>query len=598
MPQRLPEEEDGTELRRVRRGILVADLVESVRLMQLDEASTVASWRRLVLMVRERLLVAHQGRLVKSLGDGLLLEFPAARQAVAAAFDLRKLVAEQTPALQLRIGVHESELVVDELDVYGTGVNLAARLAGVARPGDIVVSAACRDRCIDGLDGEFEDLGEVYLKHLQGGVHAVRARPLRGGVAQARSTEGSAELETLPDSLPRVAVLPWLALPASDEEAPLLAELVADAVVARLAASTQLHTVSRLSSSALQGRALDVRTIGRLLGVDYLLTGRCILLGARLVISAELCEAREARVLWSERWSCDRQAPLQPDDAMSAELAQRVAASVADRELRRSLVEPLPTLRSCSLQLAGIGLMYRSPTPEFERAGEVFEALIERHPRAATPRAHRAQWHVLRVTRGLASDTDEEARQALEHTRCALQSDPEHALALAVEGFVHCHISRDLDEAERRIEQALAAKPSEPLAWLFRCTVQGFRGDGEAAWASAKQALALSPLDPMRGYFDGLAASAALVAGCLQDVLQLGERALRANRHHLPTLRALVIAHVELGDLQQARLYAKRVMVLEPGFTLSTYQARAPRGSGGALRERYVAALAAAGIPM
>jgi adenylate cyclase len=586
------------ELPRSRRVIGVVDVVESVRLMQMHEDDHIGRWRQFVGEVRAEVLPLYQGRLVKSLGDGMLLEFGDAPRALAGMLDMQRRIGRYNTAhdehdsIALRCGAHVADVVIDELDIYGSGVNLAARLAGVGGPGDITVSPELREECLDGVDAVFEDLGEVYLKHIGKPVHAISARPLPPeGTRDAVRIAWHAD--DLSRSLPTVAVMPFDGAP----DRLVLGELVADGVVVHLASSNALRVISRLSASALAQRRLTSREIGALLGCDYVLHGRCLENGPSVALSVELVVADSGEVAWAERLSTSVAELLQPDDAVTRELALQTTVAIIEHELRHVAHAPLPTLKDYSLQLAAITLMHRSPRREFDRAGDVLGHLIERHPRAARPRALLAQWHVLRVTRGLAADLDEEGRRALEQTRRAIDIDADDALPLAVEAFVHCHVLRDLDGAQSRLDRALELKPNEPLAWLFQCVVHGFRGDGDVAWQCARRAIALSPLDPMRPYFDGLAASAALAAGLLEPAVDLAERSLRINRNHLPTLRALAIGLVERGDLERARQTAARVLALEPQFTLREYLVRSPRGSGSATRERYVAALGAAGIP-
>jgi tetratricopeptide (TPR) repeat protein len=184
----------------------------------------------------------------------------------------------------------------------------------------------------------------------------------------------------------------------------------------------------------------------------------------------------------------------------------------------------------------------------------------------------------------------------LQHTRRALDEDPQCALALAAEGFVHCHILRDLAGAEDRLARALELDPNESWAWLFRATVASFRGEGERAWEYASRARALSPVDPVAHYYDGLAASAAVAAERYREAIELAARSLRVNAAQLPTLRALVIAQVMTGELESARAGARRVCELDPQFRLRAYVDNAPAG-GGEMRRRWADALGRAGIP-
>lgn len=593
----MPSSSQGQLPQRARRAILVVDVVESVRLMRLHEDAFIGRWRRFAKEVKAELLPAFGGRLVKSLGDGLLLDFAHAHAALATALALREFVerhrggAADPVAFALRMGLHVADVVVDDMDIYGAGVNLAARLAELSRPGDITVSPQARDECVDGLDAVFDDLGEVYLKHIDEPVHAIRVHPPRAADCPRTPTNWPADC--LSGALATVAVLPFGGMPL---ESP-LGELIADSVIAHLSRSGSLRVISRLSSSALASRRLCGTEIAALLGCDHLLAGRCMAIGNRRLVTAELTVAATGEVLWADRLETSEDELLAPDDRVTRELAWQVMRAILDRSLANTANTPLPSLQDFSLLLTAMTLMHRSPAAEFDRAGDVLQHLIHRRPRAAQPWALLAQWRVLRVTRGLACNVTDEARHALDHSRRAAECDGDNALAPAVEGFVYCHLLKDLDAAQARLDRALAIRPSEPLAWLFQCVVDGFRGDGDRAWRSARHAIALSPLDPMRPYFDGLAASAALAAGLLDDAVSLAERSLRLNRNHLPTLRALTIAKVEKGELEEARRLGARVVALDPHFTVRAYMSAAPRGAASATRERYGRALSTAGLP-
>ena len=357
-----------------------------------------------------------------------------------------------------------------------------------------------------------------------------------------------------------------------------------------------LRVISRLTTSSLSGRARSLEELGSLLGANFIASGSYKMLGDRISLMIELADVRSQEVIWANEIQGDLAEVLEPKSDMVELICAGIMTAIAAREMRRVQRLPLPTLEGFSLQLAGATLMHRSSRREFDHAREVLEYLVDRYPRVPEPRAWLAKWYVLRVTRGLVEDLAAESARALEQTRRALDASPECSLAMAVEGFVHCHMLRDLDGAEERLNRALAVNPNDSLAWLFSGIVQAFRGDGEMALASADRAIELSPLDPLRHYYDALACTAALAARRLPRAVELARRALRVNRDHLPTLRALTIAQVESGSLEEARQTATHVLALEPNLTLREYVARGPKG-GEATRIRYAAALAEAGIP-
>ena len=594
------------ELQRVRRAVVVVDVVESVRLMQAYETDVIDRWRRIVAEVRTQVLPQHGGRLVKSLGDGMLMEFAGVRAAAAASFDIQHRVQAYNvgrppeAAIRLRAGAHVTQVVIDELDIYGPGVNVVSRLAALAAPGEVLATVQFRDELVGGIDAELEDLGDCWVKHLDEAIHCWRLSPPRrpGAVALmpaapvAHAAHGAVNV-----LIPRLAVMPLvgMGLPPGELAA---GHLIADTLTSRLSRGDALRVISRLSTAALHGRGFTASEIAQRLSAQYVVAGVVMARGTGLWrITLELIDGADGTVLWTQTEGVEPNSLTAPDDDYTAQMAHALVAHIASHQLQRTATHPLPSLQSYSLQLAGLQLMHRAARDQFDRARAVLETLVDRHPRAPVPRAWMSQWWVLRTTRGLCTAPRDEAAQALSHTRSALQADPDCALALATQGFVECHMLRDLDAAETTLEAAIKANPNEPLAWLYRSVVHGFRGEGDQAWRTAETASSLSPLDPQRHYFDALTASAAITAGALGRGIELARRALQVNRNHLPTLRALTAALAESGDLESAREAGQRVLALAPEFTVHDYISSAPKGAE-ATRQRFGAAFAQAGIPL
>lgn len=584
-----------TTFRRATRTMVVLDLVESVRLYELDEEGTARRWEAFVREVETRLLPQWGGLLSNSLGDGLILEFLAVQPALKCALALHSMLdkfnvgARSELHMRARIGVHTADVFFHEHDIYGRGVNLTSRLATLAEPGQIVLSDAVRDLLVPGLDPEVEHIGACYLKHVAEPVNAYRIQS-----STDRHAPALAKLP-IPSLVPTIGIIPFEGRFVSPPHS-VLGELIADAAITRLSANGTLRMISRLSTSLLSGRARPLGEIGALLRANFVASGSYRMRGDRVSLMIELADTRSQEVIWADEIQGSLAEVLEPKSDMVESICAGIMTAIAAREMRRVQRLPLPTLEGFSLQLAGATLMHRSSRKEFDHAREILEYLVERHPRVPEPRAWLAKWYVLRFTRGLVEDLAADSARALEQTRRALDASPECSLALAVEGFVHCHMLRDLDGAEERLNRALAINPNDSLAWLFSGIVQAFRGNGETALASADKAIDLSPLDPLRHYYDALACTAALAARRLPRAIELASRALRVNRDHPPTLRALTIAQVESGALEEARQTAARVLALEPNLTLRDYVARGPRG-GETTRKRYAAALAEAGIP-
>jgi adenylate cyclase len=601
MPQRDSTDMNWPPLERTRQAVVVVDMVESVRLMQAHEDSVIARWRRLVRAVSAELLPAFGGRLIKSLGDGLLLSFDDTAAAAAATFALHRL-AERLGAgeagdepIVLRCGLHVCEVLREHNDILGAGVNLAARLATLADPGCTVASQEARDEIVVGLDAEVVDLGLCYLKHLDEPVRAFRLGRRPAAVQAGPELAAPAAVEDLG---PLLALLPFeqRGLPGSQHEH-MLGDWIAEGGIVLLSKAPMLRLVSRLSTAAFRGRRASLGEIASHLGADYVLSGSYAVQGSRVQLTAELAATRSGEVLWSDMLPSSVDDLLAPSSQTLQQLAVEVQRAMHRAEAHRSSLQAPPNLESFSLQIGGITMMHRSSRQDFERANTLLSHLIERHPRIAAPRAWLALRYVLRVTRGWVNDPTVEAGIALDQVRRARDADPEHSLALTMKGFVECHMLKDLDKAQATLETAIALNSSDSLAWLFKGVVFSLRGQGEQALAMVEEAGRLSPLDPLGHYYDALSAPAALAANKLERAEAYALRSLKVNRLHSPTWRALVIAQSELGHLDRARASLQSLLALDPTLTVSSYLARSPAGANDT-RKRYADALQRAGLPL
>jgi len=562
---------------RAARTVLVVDVVEYVRLMEQDEADTARRWQAFFGQVQGGLLARHGGRLVKSTGDGMVIEFESVPPAIQCALAMHQIVSQSNAglpphsAMWLRAAATVGDVYANASDIQGKAVNLAARLATLANAGETVVSADARDRLVPGLDVEPEDLGECFLKHLPAPVRAYR-------IGHAAAPRKLSVLDTEADPLRAgVAVMPLVAR-VSDAGSAGLGDLLADEIISGLCRAEHLHVISRLSTMALAGRELDVGQIGKMLRAAYVISGSFVVVGGVVRVHVELAQADSQAVVWSGGLAAPLGDVLLGTDAIVPAVVAQVGATILNQELQRSDGVPLPNLQSHRLLMAGIGLIHRSSRNDFDRAHDILEHLTQRHARLPQPHAWLGKWHAMRVVQGLSDDPAQEARRALDQAHRALDADARSALALTMKGLVHGFMLKDLSAAEQHYSAALAANPNEALAWLYMGTLRGWQGQGETAWVAAQKALTLSPLDPMKYYFDSLAAFAALVARRFDVAVTLARRSLHANRLHTATHRTLAIAQWLSGDEAGARDTVRQMLLVEPDFTTSRYLGRFPGG--------------------
>jgi adenylate cyclase len=574
--------------------LLVMDVVESVRLMEQDQDDFVRRWQQLVEHAEQQVLPLHGGRIVKSLGDGLMLEFANTQGCVKAAFALQHFsdhANEGRPPerhMHLRMGAHLAEFVTDKHDIYGTDVNLTARIATLAGPREFVVSAGLRDHLTAGLDADIEDLGECHLKHVKEPLRAYRV----GHAGHAPVVQATTAAP--PDFRPTIAVIPFEAR-SNEPEHFVIGELVADGIIAQLSRSADLRVISRLSTTAFRGRPNAIAEIESRLAATFVLSGSYIASSGKILIMAELADARSNQIIWADRVSGDTMDLLQAQSEILNRISNAASRALIDSEVQQSLTQPLPRLDSGSLLLGGITLMHRSSLRDFDRSREVLETLLERHNRAPAPRAWLAKWYTMRVIRGMSDKPEKDTQLALEQTRRAQDLSPDDALALAIEGYARCQLLGEADVAQTCIERAIDLNPNEPLAWLYKSVWSAMWGSPVNAVAEAEHAAHLSPIDPLKYFFDVILASGHTINGENDKAAEFAKRSLRANQRHQPALRVLLQAQTESGKLEEARATLELLLREVPNLTVSNYLSMG--SSASATRRRFAEVLRKLGVP-
>lgn len=584
-----------------RRVLLLADLVDSVRLMQAEERPVVERWRDFLARVTGDILPRHHGRLVKSLGDGFLVDFSSPSRAKACADELHAQVCRgdsgQAPQLwfRLRIGLHVAEVMAHELDIFGSGVNLAARIASLAAGGETVASRELVDMLEPGLREKAVPLGPFELKGVSGQVEVLRL-PATGDLTP---------LPTLPGAqaqvLPVMIVLPFGVYggDSASVEHRVAAELLCDATTRTLAQSRHWHVISRLTAQAYRSRLPSIDDLREQLGVSYVLNCQCHGQpggAVPLLVTAELADAQGGVIVWAGTASSRQADLLGAIEEAVRDLTEQVAHAVFEQEVLRCRMTSLPRLRSHSLLFGAISMMHKLSKQDFERSSRMLEFLADRHRHTPEVRAWAAKWHVMNVAHGWSPDARENALAGARHTERALEVDPEHPLALAVDGLIAAFLRGDLASARLRYEQALQSDPSESLAWLFLSALNVYEDRADDAVACANQALKLSPLDPLRYYYLSFAANAMLSAGHLGTAIDMATRSLRDNPSHLPTYRTLAIAQALEGNGDAARSTVAALLGRSPDYSVAEFQQRYA-GRNSALAHRYAQALADAGLP-
>lgn len=552
--------------------IVIVDIAESVRLIDQDEDDAIRRWLALVAHCRAAILPASGGRLVKSIGDGMLIEFEHVVPAITAAFAIQHASCRDNigkpPSrhILLRMGIELGDVIVTDDDLLGSTANRAARLAALAGPGEIVVSQNVHQRLEPMLGADIHAYGPCFLRHLSDPQPAFRVGPASPNPVVTPSFQATSVL-------PTVAVLPPR-LREVDSELDVFADSYATSLVRHLTRFPDLEVVFRQGLSRADS-GCDAEMNAHL-SADFVLSAGCSIEAGRPVLEYELAEAKSGRILLAKRFVRNK-ATLDcftPKEACW--LALRVRQAVLQRVLHRIRSESPVTLKSPILLAGAIGLIYRLSAREFEHARHLLQTIIDRSRGQCVPLAWLANWHVLRVQQGWSPDPLQDGLQALEYTKAALDADPNCALALAVNGLVCTNLLKRLDLASKCYDLAIAADPDNGLAWLWRGTMYAFMGEGARAMEDTARALSLAPTAPYSYYFDSLAATAYLTASRYDLATTYATRSLRANQSHTSTLRVLAVAQMGLNRGDESRRIVARLRRLEPTLTVRSYLQRTP----------------------
>lgn len=594
---------------------LVVELADAARLASQDAAGTTRRWQRFVHRARQA-IAPHQGRLLTALGWGLVLSFHHTRRALQAAADLHRLMgianAEQPalPPLQLCAAIHAAPGGLGAPVPPEAALPRLTRLNAHAGAGDTVLSAAARESLAEGLDASLEDLGE----QADATVVPFTAAPF---TASASATAPAA----LPDGLTRVyrvighgsdlqravapqrsaelraaiAVVPFDSGGDRAHERLAIGDLIAGGVIARLSRARHVRVINRLSTQALRGRSSTVSELQQHLGATHVLSGDFAESFGRLTIRYELRDLAEDTVVRSGRLAATLADLLEQGSEPVTALAQEVHDALLEGAAQAVLSRPLPTLQSHALLLGGIQLLHRSSRHDFAASFDVLDHLARQHPRCVEPLIWQAQWYGMRAVQGLTADREAEGRAALDCIARALDAEPHNSFALAVQGFVHCVLTRDQDAAASALQQAVLLNPNESLGQLFQGMTLGLQGRLEEGIRAFGAATATSPLDPAGYIYDSIGAYLHLAAGHQAHAIALARRSLRLNREHAHSWRALTIAQAELGRLDEARASLHELLRVQPGLTQRSYLAGA--GADARNRSRFAEALGRAGLP-
>ena len=550
--------------------IFAADVVGYSRLMGADEEGTLAALKSHRQELIDPLIAQHQGRIVKTTGDGLLIEFASIVDAVRCAVVMQQGIKdrnaniEEGRRLRFRIGINVGDVIVDDGDIFGDGVNVAARLEALAAPGEICVSATVREHVGDKLPIGFSDLGQHQVKNIARPVHVYRIET-RLASEPAAGIAPESPMLALPDR-PSIAVLPFTNM-SGDAEQDYFADGMVEDIITGLARIKWLFVIARNSSFAYKGRTVDVKQAGRELGVRYLLEGSVRRGGRRVRVTGQLVETESGRHVWAERYDRTLDDIFALQDELTMSVVAAIEPSLRQAEAERVKRKRPDNLDAYDLVLRAMPEVYAAMPDNAARGLPLVERALALEPDYALAHGFAAWCHEILFLRGGACEENRLA--AASHARAAIAHGRDDALALAMGGFALGMVVHDRDAARQAFEAALAVSPSCALAYGFGSVVLATGGDPERAIDWGERALRLNPFDPMR-----YGMCFAMVLGHLQrgEHAQAAERArqvFQANPNWSYAHVMLAATQARLGHLDAAQEAASRALELQPGFTIT-----------------------------
>ena len=552
--------------------VLAADVVGYSRLMGADELGTLAAMRELRRSLVDPAIAAFKGRIVKTTGDGMLVEFASAVDAVTCAIEVQTRMAEKdgpSRDIRLRIGINIGDVIIDGDDIFGDGVNIAARIESECEPGRVYLSASAFEQVRGKTGFEFADLGERRLKNIERPVRLYAVQTTAASSAEA-SYAGAGNPLPLPDK-PSIAVLPFQNM-SGDPEQEYFADGMVEEITTALSRFNWLFVVARTSTLLYKGRAVDVKQVSRELGVRYLLEGSVRKAANRVRITGQLIDATTGAHLWADRFDGALENIFELQDQVAAGVVGAIHPKLLAAEMARARRKAPTDLNAYDWFLRASELIYQWTEESHEEALRLLYRAIELDPEYAQAYGFASYCFVWRWTVGDLPDAEHDEARRL--ARMAIRYGRDDGFSLAWGGSTLAFFARtaaELKEGADIVDQALSLNPNLARSWNLSGWVRIFLGQPDLAIEHLERAMRLSPLDFAFHAMEAAMANAHLAAGRYDDAALWAERSLRDQPNQGDALAALMLAKAGTGDLDNARVALKRLLEARPRRRISNF---------------------------
>ena len=545
--------------------ILASDVVGYSRLMGVNEERTLAQLQAHQRELLEPSISEHRGRIVKTTGDGMLVEFASVVDALRCATEIQRGMTERNAEvptaerIEFRIGINVGDIMSEGGDIFGDGVNVAARLEALADPGGICVSGRVQEDARGKFDIPFEDVGEQRLKNIAWPVRVYKVR--LGG-----ETPTAMPALSLPDK-PSIAVLPFTNM-SGDPEQEYFADGVTEDLITALSRIRWFFVIARNSCFAYKGRSTDIRDVARKLGVAYVLEGSVRKAGNRVRVTAQLIDGGSGNHVWAQRYDRDLEDIFSVQDEITETLAGAIEPELGKAERERARTRRPDDLRAWDLCQRGLWHTYKRTRQDLADAQHMFRQAIEIDPGLARAYAAAEEAFFFQFVGGYV-DTGEAAKaDALRFAEKAVQLDGEDAFNRYALGRALTLVRRH-DSAVFELRKAIELNPSFAQAHSALAMALATGGHPEEALPHIELAMRLSPQDPYFGQFLVRRAEACLFSGRVVEAVEAAERSLREPNIQWSRWAILAAAQAHLGRLEEARRSIEALRILRPEIDLA-----------------------------
>jgi TolB-like protein/class 3 adenylate cyclase/tetratricopeptide (TPR) repeat protein len=550
--------------------ILAADVAGYSRLMGADEEGTLARLKAYRRELVDPKVAEHHGRIVKTTGDGVLIEFGSVVDAVRCAIDLQRGMAERNAAeseasrIDIRIGINLGDVIIDNHDIYGDGVNIAARLEALAEPGGICISQTVLDHARGKFAFDVEDGGSQTLKNIAQPVHIYRV--LCDGIRRLATAQASASALALPDK-PSIAVLPFQNL-SGDPEQEYFADGIVEDIITALSRIHWLFVIARNSSFTYKGKSVDVKRVARELGVRYVLEGSVRKASNRVRITGQLVDATTGAHVWADRFDGTLEDIFDLQDRVTSSVVGALEPKLRQAEIERSKRKRTESLDAYDAFLRGVAHYHVVTDTSYTRAFGFLKTAISIDPSYAPALALAARCKMRQCLYGWVPWSEPEIQEAVRLARAAVEADRDDPEALANSSMVIAYLGKDYDLAMSVAERAVTLNPNSSEVRGTSGGTAVLCGLVDDGIRHAKEAMKLSPLGPDTYYFCYCIALAHLLAERFGDAVSWCERAINESPNYITTYHVLAASLAHLGRLDEARAAIQKLLSLQPDSTL------------------------------